>query len=81
MIPSRSASDEMIKHGLTLDDIIEILSDGYDCSSSKRKKNTIEKCLDKKGKTRKAVIVQTFNYSFDAEVWLVTHLGITSKRR
>ena len=81
IIPSRAASTELIKYGLDLYDVLEILENGYDCSKSKRAKKTIEKCLDHKKKTHKVVAVKVHYYSLDTEAWLITHVGITSKRR
>jgi len=79
--PSRAAMDEMIKHDLDLYDILEVLENGYDCSRSKRSKGTIERCKDKKQKTTKVVVVNVMDLSSDSEVWTITHVGITSKRR
>lgn len=81
IIPSRAASDEMIKYGLLMEDIIEILNDGYDCYRRKRKENIIERCIDKKEKTLKVVISKVYYYSLNEEVWILTHVGKITKRR
>jgi hypothetical protein len=46
-----------------------------------RAENIIEKCVNKKNKTIRTVIVRSFNYSMDCEVWLITHFGVTTKKR
>ena len=62
-----------------LRDILDILEQGYDCAKSKRKKGTIERCLDRKKITMRVVIVRAYNYSLDSEAWVIIHVGITSK--
>ena len=57
--PTLSASRELVREGKDLYDILSILEDGYDCSTSKRKKNIIEKCLRKGNKEYKAVLAET----------------------
>ena len=81
IIPSRAASDEMVKYGLLMEDIIKILNEGYNCPGSKRKENIIERCIDKKGKTLKVVISKVYYYSLSEEVWILTHVGMITKRR
>ncbi len=81
LIPTRSALKEMCDLGIDLTTVVEVLEDGYDCYRSKRKKGTIEKCADKGNKTLKTVVVQSFNYSLDTDVWAITHVGIFTKRR
>lgn len=48
VIPSRRAMQEMWREGLLIQDIVEVLEDGYECARSKRKKDIVEKCLDRK---------------------------------
>ena len=36
----KNVIDELAKHGMDLDDVAEVLSEGYDCSRSKRRKRT-----------------------------------------
>jgi hypothetical protein len=79
LILSRTAMNEMMQYGYDLYDILEILNSGYDCSKSKRSKNIIERCIDRKEKTVRAVVAESYNYAMDCEVWVVTHFGITSK--
>ncbi len=81
LIPSRSAMTEMYNEGFDLFDVLKILKQGYDCSRSKRAENVIEKCVDKRNKIMRTVVVKSYNYSMDCEVWLITHFGITTKKR
>ena len=79
VIPSRTAMNEMYDHSINIHYVVEILKHGYDCPRSKRSKNIIEKCIDKKRKTIRVVIANSYNYSLGTEVWVITHVGITSK--
>ena len=81
MVPTKSASDELFNLGLNLEDVIIVLNEGYDCKRSRRKKNIVERCLDKRNKTIKVVLARIFFYSLDEEIWHITHVGITSKKR
>lgn len=81
LIPTRSALKEMFDLGFDLFMVAEILEKGHDCSRSKRTAGTIEKCIDRAGKTLKAVAVQSYNHSLDMDVWVITHVGMFTKRR
>ena len=81
LVPSGSVANELYKCNLSLRDILDVLEQGYDCAKSKRKKGIIERCLDRKKKTTRVVIVKAYNYSLESEVWVVIHVGITSKPR
>ncbi len=59
----------------TLDDLIEILEHGYECSKSKRAEGTIEKCVKKKGKIIKVVAVEAYSTWIGGNVWLIKHVG------
>ncbi|MBU2100313.1 hypothetical protein KKG83_08135 [Candidatus Micrarchaeota archaeon] len=76
LIPSSSADKELAKYGLLLSEIIEVLEQGFDCNRSKRKKDTLEKCVRKGKKQLKAVIVKSYNFSLEEECWLLIHVGI-----
>lgn len=60
---------ELEEESLDLDDVVEILEVGFDCSSSKRKETIIEKCLQKKDRIIKIVVLETNEY------WLLRHVG------
>lgn len=78
LIPSKSASDELLKHGLMLQDCKEILESGYD-APRKRARDTEEKWLDRGTKTYNVVIVKSFNSMYNEDVWLIIHLGRFTK--
>jgi hypothetical protein len=73
--------NELYENELDIHDALEVLESGYNCRRSKRAKGTIEKCLDIKRKTIKVVVAKSFDYHSDSEVWVITHVGITSKRK
>jgi hypothetical protein len=81
LIPSRSAMNELYDNDLDINDVLSVLEQGYDCAKSKRAKDVIARCIDQKRKTIKVVVVKSFNYSINSEVWVITHVGITSKRK
>ncbi len=74
-------ADELYDCNLMLRDILDILEQGYDCAKSKRKKGIIERCLDRKRKTTKVVIVKAYNYSLDSEAWVLIHVGVITRPR
>jgi hypothetical protein len=81
LIPTRSAMKEMFDLGIDLFMVAEILDTGYDCCRSRRKAGTLERCIDRSGKTMKAVVVQSYNHDLGTDVWAITHVGIFTKRR
>jgi hypothetical protein len=81
LVPSRSVANELYNYDLMFRDILDILEHGYDCAKSKRKKGTIERCLDRKKKTMRVVIVRAYNYSIDSEAWVIIHVGVISKSK
>ncbi len=74
LISSKTASEEMLKHGLMIRDCKDILEEGYD-APRKRAKNTEEKWLDKRNKTYNVVIIKSVNYMYNEDVWLIIHVG------
>jgi hypothetical protein len=75
VIPSYSATRELLVIGINLEKAVDILENGYDDIKTKRKKGTIEKCSTLKGKYIKVVAVETYQYSSNMEIWLITHVG------
>ncbi len=73
--PTKDASEELVHLNKGLWDVLEILESGYDCSSSKRKKEIIEKCLTKGDNVYKAVVADCGHY------WLLIHFGKFSYKR
>ena len=73
---TKNASEEMWNHKKDLWDVYEILEKGYDCSTSKRKANVLEKCIRKGNDVFKTVVVDCGDY------FLTIHFGkFTYKRR
>ena len=81
LVPSRSAMQELFDNNMDLYDALEVLESGYECSKGRRAEGTIEKCLDKKRKTIRIVVGKTFNFDMDKDVWIIAHVGVTSKRK
>ena len=76
----KNVLDELLRHGMDLDDVAEILQEGYDCSRSKRRKGVVEKCIDRGGKTIKVVVQRGFIELDGQECWEVIHVGAFSRR-
>lgn len=60
---------ELEEEDMDLDDVVHILENGFDCPRSKRKGGTIERCIQKKNRIIKVVVVETDEY------WLLRHAG------
>lgn len=67
--PTKSAADELLHAKKGLWDVLEILESGYNCSSSRRKANILERCLRKGEDIYKAVVADCGKY------WLLIHFG------
>ena len=79
LIPSKTAARELTKYGFMIYDCREILEKGY--SPRKRKQGTIEKWMDVGNKTYNVVVVKSFNYFYNEEVYLITHFGGFTKKK
>lgn len=79
LIPSKTAGRELIKYGFMIEDCKEILEKGY--SPRKRAKDTIEKWMDYGNKTYNVVVVKSFNYLYNEEVYLIIHFGEFTKKK
>lgn len=74
--PTKEAAEELLQLKKGLWNALEILEKGYPCSSSKRKKNILEKCLREGNDVYKAVVADC------GECWLLIHFGkFTYKKR
>ena len=73
--PTKSAADELLYARKGLWDVLEILEDGYSCSSSRRNRNILEKCIRKGNDIYKVVVVDRGSY------WLTIHFGKFSYKR
>jgi hypothetical protein len=74
IIPSDAAMRELFDSKMDLIDVKEILELGYDCAKSKRKKEVLERCLERKGKSIKVVVAKGYNYSLKTDCWVVIHV-------
>lgn len=79
LIPSKSSVEEMYILGLMIYDCKTILECGYD-APRKRAKDCEEKWLNKKNKTFNVVIVKSFNYFYNENVYLITHVGCFGRK-
>ena len=80
LVPSKSASKEMLKHKIRIRDCRKILEEGYD-APRRRGKDTIEKWHNKGNKTYNIVIVKSTNYSLNEEIYLITHIGKFTRKK
>lgn len=73
---TKNASEELWQCKKDLWDVLEILEKGYDCSTSKRKANILERCMRKGNNVFKAVVADVNDY------FLLIHFGkFTYKKR
>ena len=79
LVPSQSADLEMLNLGLMIEDCKDILEQGY--APRKRAKGTVEKWLDCKNKTYNIVVVKLYNFLYQEDVYLITHIGRFTKRK
>ena len=75
LIVSNAAYKELLDYGMNTYDIITVLENGYDCPRSKRKSGTIERCLKRKDKITKVVVVESLQQWSEEMVWLIIHVG------
>lgn len=76
----KNVLDELVKYGMDLDDVAEILNEGYDCARSKRRKGVLERCIDKGKKTIKVVVQRGFIELDGKECWELIYVGKFSRR-
>lgn len=82
--PTLSATRELLKHGMDLADVADILNSGYDCGPSKRKPNIIEKCMRRGNKELKAVVVKVsvkYPDGYCEGVWKLIYFGKTAFKK
>lgn len=78
LIPSKSAAQELLEQGLTIEDCKEILEKGYE--PRKRGKSTTEKWMDFGNKTYNVVVIRSYNYLYKEDVYLIKHVGRFTKK-
>ena len=76
----KSVLNELAKYGMDLDDVANILNEGYDCSRSKRRKGVLERCVNKGNKTIKVVVQKGIIELDGKDCWEVIHVGKFSRR-
>ena len=76
LIPTLSATRGLLKLNMDLYDVLEILENGYDCAKSKRKPEVLERCIKKKNKVVKVVVVEDEWRWSGKKVWTLTHVGV-----
>lgn len=74
IVVSRSEMRELFRHGLSLTDVVEVLENGNN-APRKRKHNTVEKWLVKRGKVINAIVVKDYNEQMKEECWVLIHIG------
>ena len=74
VMPSKRTIEELEEEGLDLDDVIEILEKGFDCSRSPREENIQEKCVQRKKAIIKVVVENIGDY------WKLKHVGSFKRR-
>jgi hypothetical protein len=79
--PTKSAYYELKKLDMDLFDVVHVLEEGYDCSTGKRNKDVLEKCIDSKNKTVKVVAVKSFEFWSKKEVYVIVHAGKIGRRK
>ena len=65
----RGVLAELEEEDLDLDDVVEILETGFDCSASKRDEKILERCAQKKTRIIKVVVEEGEEY------WGLRHVG------
>ena len=65
----RNVLSELEEERMDLDDVVEILETGFDCSTSKREKGILERCVQKKHRIIKVVVEDGDEY------WGLRHVG------
>lgn len=80
IVVSHSALTELMNSGKTLCDVLEILEYGRGAPRS-RKSGTLERWLDKDGKTFNAVLAQDYSSALGEECWVLVHFGKFTKSK
>lgn len=73
--PTKSAYYELKELNMDLYDVVQILEEGYECSTSERKEEIVEKCLYIKNKTIKVVAAKSYEFWSKREVYAIIHVG------
>jgi hypothetical protein len=65
----RGVLSELVEEDMDLDDVVEILETGFDCSASKRDRAILERCVQRKNRIIKVVVEEGDEY------WGLRHVG------
>jgi exonuclease VII small subunit len=65
----RGVLSELEEEDLDLEDVVEILETGFDCSASKRDRAILERCVQRKNRIIKVVVEEGEEY------WGLRHVG------
>lgn len=74
VMPIKRTIEELEEEGLDMDDVIEILDEGFDCSRSAGEENIEEKCIQRKKAIIKVVVENMGDY------WKLKHVGSFKRR-
>jgi len=84
IFPTLSATRELMKLGMTLEEVVEVLELGYDCAPGRRKKGVIEKGLQVGKKEIRVVIGDNIFIHPDGhqeDIWSLVHVGKTTYKK
>jgi hypothetical protein len=73
-----AATRELMIGAMDLSDVADILENGYDCGTGKRKEEIVERCVRKENKVTKVVAARTtvrYPDGFQETVWRIIHVG------
>ncbi|MDP3742245.1 MAG: hypothetical protein Q8R15_02945 [Candidatus Micrarchaeota archaeon] len=76
VVGSKAAERELFDLGLWLNDAVEVLDSGFECSRSRRKSDKIERCLRKGNRVLRVVGAYSYNYLLREEVLVIVHVSI-----
>ncbi|MDO8339181.1 MAG: hypothetical protein Q7T16_00830 [Candidatus Burarchaeum sp.] len=67
---------ELYKHGLSPEDVIDVLDNGYDFPGKQRSEGIYEKCLRKGCEIIKVVVAESYSFDIKETVWAVVHVMV-----
>ncbi len=67
---------ELYKNGLSPDDVIEVLDNGYDFPRKQRREGIYEKCLRKGCEIIKVVVAESYSFDIKETVWAVVKIMV-----
>lgn len=73
LVATHSAYKELEELAMDLNDVRGVLEQGFDCSSGKRRKGTLERCLHTGGRITRVVAVMDYNYFLQQDCLTIIH--------